>query len=99
MFMTSHSPTAVVAEVGPGLGRSISRRFANQGGNAGGRGGNAERIRAGDRERLAAFGCDLTMPDEVSRTFAAVEAWFGPPHCAVFNAGPQPGIDPRHRSR
>jgi NAD(P)-dependent dehydrogenase (short-subunit alcohol dehydrogenase family) len=80
---------AVIAGVGPGLGRALAERFAG--------GGSAVAMLARDKQRLEslaaadarlhAYPCDATDPAAVTATFARIEAELGPPACAVFNAG------------
>jgi NAD(P)-dependent dehydrogenase (short-subunit alcohol dehydrogenase family) len=80
--------TALIVGVGGGLSASIARTFAG----AGMKVALAAR-RAAELAPLAkevggrAFACDATKRADVAKLFADVEAAFGSPDVAVFNAG------------
>jgi NAD(P)-dependent dehydrogenase (short-subunit alcohol dehydrogenase family) len=84
---------ALVAGVGPGLGSSLARRFAQA--------GMWVAIAARHQDRLAQFAaelatvsgkarayhCDVTNEQSVQNLFAEVKADLGGPNLVVFNAG------------
>jgi NAD(P)-dependent dehydrogenase (short-subunit alcohol dehydrogenase family) len=87
--MADKLPVAVVAGVGPGLGRALAHRFAREGYRVAAIARDADKLAAfvaEDPEHLAAFACDLTVPDQVGRTMEAIATGLGSPDCAVFNA-------------
>jgi len=79
---------AVIAGVGPGISAATARRFAAAG----------YRVALLARRRDAldplaaetggrAYPCDLTSPDDVTKTFAAIRADLGEVEVLVYNAG------------
>ncbi|HEX4782063.1 MAG TPA: SDR family NAD(P)-dependent oxidoreductase, partial [Usitatibacter sp.] len=80
---------AVVVGVGPGLGWSLVRRFAQGGLRVLACARNPKKLEvlghATPEARLEA--CDATKPADVARVFAAVEKEFGAPALVAFNAG------------
>jgi NAD(P)-dependent dehydrogenase (short-subunit alcohol dehydrogenase family) len=81
---------AVVAGVGPGLGRALAQRFAQGGMRVAVLARNAARLgelAASIGPDVQPFACDLTDPGAVSAAFDRVERDLGSPHCVIFNAG------------
>lgn len=98
----SEQSTCIVAGVGPGLGRALSRRFARAGlqvamlaRDTARLDGIAEEI-AAEGGRARGFGCDLTAEDELRATLRRVAAELGPASLLVYNASvwnPTPALD------
>ena len=87
--MSSDRPVAVVAGVGPGLGASIARRFAEGGCNVGlvARSGSYLDSLATDLPTTAvAAPADLADSDAVSEAFDEIRAELGPVDAVVHNA-------------
>ncbi|MCT9095045.1 SDR family NAD(P)-dependent oxidoreductase [Haloarchaeobius sp. HME9146] len=89
--------TAVIAGVGPGLGASLARKFANEGCSVGLFARSEEYIEdlAADlREETPgealAVPTDLTDPDQIREGFAAVRDEFGPVDVLVNHASAAP---------
>ncbi|WP_424017312.1 SDR family NAD(P)-dependent oxidoreductase [Halorientalis pallida] len=86
------SRTAVIAGVGPGLGESIARRFADEGCRVGlfARSESYLDDLAADLDETPGAGLtvptDLTDPDEIADGFAAVREAFGPVDILVNHA-------------
>ena len=90
--MADPQPSCIVLGVGPGLGASVSRRFA--------RAGYAVAVAARDAYKLTdlvkeierdggramAYRCDATSEKDVIELFDRAEADLGPAEVAVFNA-------------
>lgn len=82
--------TVVVAGVGPGLGASLARRFAAEGGQV------AMLARAQDYlqrltnenagDQLLPIPTDLTEPNEIAEAFAKVRKDFGPVDVLIYHA-------------
>jgi NAD(P)-dependent dehydrogenase (short-subunit alcohol dehydrogenase family) len=79
---------ALIVGVGPGLGASLARRFAQ--------GGLHVAIAARNADKLASlahevggrvYGCDAADAASVERLFQEVERDLGAPHVAIYNAG------------
>jgi NAD(P)-dependent dehydrogenase (short-subunit alcohol dehydrogenase family) len=91
--MATKQPLAVVAGFGPGLGHALAKRIAREGYNvvmiARDRARLAEFVKC-DPDHLEALACDLTIADDVRRALEALCDRYGPPDCAVFNAGGLP---------
>lgn len=83
------SPVAVVAGVGPGLGKAVADRFAAEGYRVAILARSEEKLEAlaGNQTSLYAYPCDLTVPVQVSDAFTRIERDLGTPSCVVFNAG------------
>jgi NAD(P)-dependent dehydrogenase (short-subunit alcohol dehydrogenase family) len=85
--------TAIVVGVGPGLGASLSRRFAAAGHPIAMAARNAARLaplvqeieRGGGKARAFAF--DAADEAAMARFFADAEAAFGPAEIAIYNVG------------
>lgn len=83
---------AVIAGVGPGLGASLARRFSH-GYDVALLARRADYLEALAREiresgRVACeFPTDLSRPDEIVRTFAAIRDRLGPADVLLYNAG------------
>jgi NAD(P)-dependent dehydrogenase (short-subunit alcohol dehydrogenase family) len=82
------SEVAIVVGVGPGLGSSLVRCFADQAMTV-----VAAARRASEQAELKALSsvhlrdCDATSPGEVAELFDHAESAFGPPGLVVFNVG------------
>ncbi len=90
--MVETDQVAVIAGVGPGLGRSLCVRFARAGFRVAALARRPDEVSALVADAAPAgairpIGCDVADPASVSRAFAAIDAAFGPPACTVFNAG------------
>jgi NAD(P)-dependent dehydrogenase (short-subunit alcohol dehydrogenase family) len=87
--MTERKRVAVVAGAGPGNGAALARRFAAA--------GYAVALLARSRETLDAleneiggargYACDVSAPNAVTRTFAAIRADLGDVDVLLYNAG------------
>jgi NAD(P)-dependent dehydrogenase (short-subunit alcohol dehydrogenase family) len=85
--------TAVIAGIGPGLGASIARRFADEGCAVGlfARSPDViERVADGIGEDALAVPTDVSDADDVREGFDAVRAAFGPVDVLVVNASGAP---------
>lgn len=82
---------AVVVGVGPGLGWSLVRRFAQAGltiAMAARNEARLKRLLAGEKRLPAhAYGCDAADPAQATKLFERVAAELGTPELVVFNAG------------
>jgi NAD(P)-dependent dehydrogenase (short-subunit alcohol dehydrogenase family) len=84
---------AVVVGVGPGLGWSITERFAAAGIQTIAAARSADKLsklmeQAGDLStQIHPHACDVTKHEDVSALFAATAKRFGEPNIVVFNAG------------
>jgi NAD(P)-dependent dehydrogenase (short-subunit alcohol dehydrogenase family) len=84
--------TAVVTGAGSGVGRAIALRFAAAGWNVALVGRGAEALaetaaQAASPDRVAAFSCDVSVPEAVAAMAAAVLARFGTVDVLVNSAG------------
>jgi NAD(P)-dependent dehydrogenase (short-subunit alcohol dehydrogenase family) len=87
--MTRRKKVAVVAGVGPGNGAALARRFAQA--------GYALALLARSRNMLdtlepeidgaQGYECDVTVPDSVKQTFAAIRSDLGDADVLLYNAG------------
>lgn len=79
---------AVVAGVGPGLGRALCERFAAGGMQVAMLARSVDRLKdlAAGNDRLHALRCDVADADSVTAAFARIAAELGPPELVVFNA-------------
>jgi len=89
----THAHVAVVAGVGPGLGRSLCLRFAREGYAVAALSRRAESVRpvteaaselSGD---VHGFACDMTDPGQVADVYKQIRDALGDPHVAIYNAG------------
>ena len=82
--------TVLVTGGGRGLGAAIARAFAREGARVAINYRNsrqaAEGLAAELGSRTAAFGADVTRPEEVARMVAQIADRFGPPDVLVHNA-------------
>lgn len=81
---------AMVAGVGPGLGRAVAERFAAEGARVALLArdpAKLDRLAAARPDRLKPYVCDITDPAAVAEAFARVDRDLGTPDCVVFNAG------------
>jgi NAD(P)-dependent dehydrogenase (short-subunit alcohol dehydrogenase family) len=87
--MVEHRPVAVVAGVGPGNGAALARAFAGAGHALALLSRSPGTRAALEQEMPAARGydCDVTSPESVTRTFAAIRADLGEVGVLLYNAG------------
>ena len=87
--MNSRKPVAVVAGVGPGIGIAYAHRFAAGGYAVAILGRDSNRVRSLGKavEGVVGFTCDVTDPEAVTRTFAAIAQQMGDIDVLLFNAG------------
>ncbi len=80
---------AVVAGVGPGNGAAIARRFRKEGYQVAmlARSRDALDALAGEIAGARAYACDVSSPESVAATFAAIRADLGEVEVLVYNAG------------
>lgn len=84
---------AVIVGVGPGLGWSLTRRFAGAGMRTVVAARNADKLKnlasqAGEHsDRIHPHACDVTKHADVAALFAATATQFGEPNVVIFNAG------------
>jgi NAD(P)-dependent dehydrogenase (short-subunit alcohol dehydrogenase family) len=79
---------ALIVGVGPGLGASLARRFAQGGFTVAIAARNADKLEALAREIGGrAYGCDAADAGSVERLFEQVEREMGAPTVAIYNAG------------
>ncbi len=86
----TESAVAVVAGVGPGLGRAAAERFAAAGAKVAMLARDAAKLdglAATNPDQLKPYACSVTDPEAVSETFQRIERELGTPDCVVFNAG------------
>jgi NAD(P)-dependent dehydrogenase (short-subunit alcohol dehydrogenase family) len=85
----STKKVCVVVGVGPGNGAALGRRFAKEGYAVAllARTTETSGPLAASLEGARAYGCDVTDPGAVARTFDAIEREMGPVHTLVYNAG------------
>ena len=81
-------PTALVSGVGPGTGRAIVQRFANDGYRVAMLARSRERLEALEREipNTLAVVCDVADADQVEAAVASVRSKLGPPEVLIHNA-------------
>jgi NAD(P)-dependent dehydrogenase (short-subunit alcohol dehydrogenase family) len=81
-------PVCVVTGVGPGTGSALSRRFAAGGYRVAMLARNVARLTALEQELPVARGyvCDVTDPEQVDATMAAIEGQLGAPSVLIYNA-------------
>lgn len=82
-------PVCAIPGVGPGLGASLARRFADAGCAVAMLARNAEHLRelADGLEGARAFACDVADAASVDRAFDAIDAEMGPATTLLYNAG------------
>jgi NAD(P)-dependent dehydrogenase (short-subunit alcohol dehydrogenase family) len=81
---------AVVAGVGPGLGRALAQRLVQGGLQVALLARNVARLgelASSIGPEARPFACDLADPDQVASTFDRIDLELGSPNCVVFNAG------------
>jgi NAD(P)-dependent dehydrogenase (short-subunit alcohol dehydrogenase family) len=81
-------PVCVVTGVGPGTGSALSRRFVAGGYRVAMLARNVARLTALEQELPGARGyvCDVTDPEQVDATMAAIEGQLGAPSVLIYNA-------------
>ena len=88
--MTSNQ-TSIVFGVGPGLGWALSHRFASEGMQVGAVARDEAKgsalIASEPHQRIRPYAADVSEPEDVARTFEAVERDLGEVDLVVFNAG------------
>jgi NAD(P)-dependent dehydrogenase (short-subunit alcohol dehydrogenase family) len=79
----------VVAGVGPGIGASYARRFAEEGHAVAllARSTGFSAKLAASLQRARAFACDVGDEESVAQAFAAIRAELGEPEVLLYNAG------------
>jgi NAD(P)-dependent dehydrogenase (short-subunit alcohol dehydrogenase family) len=79
----------VVVGVGPGNGAALGRRFAKEGYAVAllARSTEISEPLAKSLEGARAYRCDVTDPESIARTFAAIEGEMGAVNTLVYNAG------------
>jgi NAD(P)-dependent dehydrogenase (short-subunit alcohol dehydrogenase family) len=83
------APLCIIAGVGPGNGMALCKRFRRAGYRTAILArdlGSLQAIAKGDTD-IFAFACDLSEPDSINTTFAAIIASLGVPNVVVYNAG------------
>ena len=86
----TETAVAVVAGVGPGLGRALVERFAAAGAKVAMLARDAAKLdglAATNPEQLKPYACSVTDPDTVADAFHRIGQELGTPDCVVFNAG------------
>ena len=78
----------VITGVGPGTGSALARRFTAGGYRVAMLARNQQRLHALEAELDGAkgYGCDVSDPDQVERTAAAIERDLGTPSILIHNA-------------
>jgi NAD(P)-dependent dehydrogenase (short-subunit alcohol dehydrogenase family) len=86
--MPNTEQVAVVAGVGPGLGRALCRRLVAEGYRVAGLARSPDAGLAPDLAgRMHLLACDLTRQEPVKRGFERIDAELGPVRVLVYNAG------------
>src|SRR5262245_20357877 len=79
--------TALIVGAGAGLSASLARALANDGVKVALAARSTSDLAPLEREaRAQAFACDASKPDEVAKLFATLDAHFGAPEIAIYNA-------------
>ena len=93
-------PLAVIAGAGPGIGRAVARRFAQEGFELALASKDLLHLEHLTKElpRAATFRCDFAEPGAAARLFAQIRAACGDPQVLVYNAsqgtpGPASALD------
>jgi NAD(P)-dependent dehydrogenase (short-subunit alcohol dehydrogenase family) len=83
-----NEPICVISGAGPGTGSALARRFSEGGYHVALLARNEERLAGLEREvpRAKGYVCDVSDPDQVERTAAAVERDLGRPVVLIHNA-------------
>ncbi|MGY4623359.1 SDR family NAD(P)-dependent oxidoreductase [Bradyrhizobium sp. USDA 4486] len=78
----------VISGVGPGTGSALARRFVNGGYHVALLARNEERLAALAKElgTAVAFPCDLSDPEQIEKSAAAIERQLGHPSVLIHNA-------------
>jgi NAD(P)-dependent dehydrogenase (short-subunit alcohol dehydrogenase family) len=96
---------ALIVGAGSGLSASLARLFAKEGMRVALAARNTGKLASLAKETAALpVACDASMPEEVERLFAAVEAKWALPDLVVYNAGyrvrgPLASLDPKEVER
>ena len=86
----TETAVAVVAGVGPGLGRAVVERFAAAGAKVAMLARDEMKLddlAATRPGQLTPYACSVTEPEAVADVFRRIEHELGTPDCVVFNAG------------
>jgi NAD(P)-dependent dehydrogenase (short-subunit alcohol dehydrogenase family) len=86
----SDKEAAVIVGVGPGLGAALARRFSAAGllvAIAGRDQSKVQDIATAIGPDVHAYGCDVTVEDQVKQLFDAVQRELGAPSIAIHNVG------------
>lgn len=82
-------PVCVVVGIGPGNGAALARRFSAAGYAVAllARGLKLSKELEAQLPHSRAYACDVSSPDDVSKTFAAIRAELGEIEVLIYNAG------------